>query len=66
MIDKILCLRGDIDTTITGKIMDSILALNEDDEDLEPIHLYIQSDGGVAMDGYSLVDIIKYNSIKIN
>ena len=35
MIDKILCLRGDIDTTITGKIMDSILALNEDDEDLE-------------------------------
>ena len=65
MIDKILCLRGDIDTTTTGKIMDSIIAINEDDEDLEPIHLYIQSDGGVAMDGYSLVDIIMTSKVPV-
>lgn len=56
MCQRMLSLRGDIDQTTTGRIIDEIIAINmEDSSDLSPIHLFLQSDGGVAMDGYSLV-----------
>lgn len=66
MCQRMLSLRGDIDEKITGRIIDEIIAMNiEDSTDLSPIHLFLQSDGGVAMDGYSLVDIMKWSKIPI-
>lgn len=66
MCKRMLSLRGDIDEKTTGRIIDEIIAMNiEDSTDLSPIHLFLQSDGGVAMDGYSLVDIMKWSNIPI-
>ena len=66
MCQRMLSLRGDIDEKTTGRIIDEIIAMNiEDSTDLSPIHLFLQSDGGVAMDGYSLVDIMKWSKIPI-
>lgn len=66
MCQRMLSLRGDIDQTTTGRIIDEIIAINmEDSSDLSPIHLFLQSDGGVAMDGYSLVDIIRWSKVPI-
>lgn len=66
MCQRMLSLRGDIDQITTGRIIDEIIAINmEDNSDLSPIHLFLQSDGGVAMDGYSLVDIIRWSSVPV-
>lgn len=65
MRERILALRGDIELSTVGKIMDEIIAVNEEEDKEEPIHLYIQSDGGVAMDAYSLVDIMLTSEVPI-
>lgn len=65
MRERILALRGDIELSTVGKIMDEIIAVNEEDDKEEPIHLYIQSDGGVAMDAYSLVDLMLTSEVPI-
>ena len=66
MCQRMLSLRDDIDEKTTGRIIDEIIAMNiEDSTDLSPIHLFLQSDGGVAMDGYSLVDVMKWSKIPI-
>ena len=66
MCQRMLSLRDDIDEKTTGRIIDEIIAMNiEDSTDLSPIHLFLQSNGGVAMDGYSLVDIMKWSKIPI-
>ena len=65
MRERILSLRGDVEISTVGRIMDEIIAINEEDNKEEPIHLYIQSDGGVAMDAYSLVDLMLTSEIPI-
>ena len=65
MRERILALRGDIELSTVGKIIDEIIAVNEEEDKEEPIHLYIQSDGGVAMDAYSLVDIMLTSEVPI-
>lgn len=66
--NRILSLRGIIDEETTGKLIDTILKMNYDDEsnnlvdsklcDRQPIHLHIQSGGGNVSDAYALIDTI--------
>ena len=75
MGSRLLFLRGTINEENTGEIIEQILNINLSDDSAnlvgeleqnrEPIHLHIQSNGGAVLDALALVDIIKNSKTPI-
>lgn len=75
MSSRLLFLRGTINEENTGEIIEQILNINLSDDSAnlvgeleqnrEPIHLHIQSNGGSVPDALALIDIMKNSKTPI-
>lgn len=75
MGSRLLFLRGSINEENTGEIIEQILNINLSDDSAnlvgeleqnrEPIHLHIQSNGGAVLDALTLIDIMKNSKTPI-
>ncbi|KAL1841010.1 hypothetical protein VTJ49DRAFT_7526 [Mycothermus thermophilus] len=57
--ERIVCLNGPIDDTVSASIVSQLLWLESDNPD-KPITMYINSPGGVITDGLAIYDTMTY------
>jgi ATP-dependent Clp protease protease subunit len=63
--ERIICLNGPIDETLSASIVAQLLFLEADSPEL-PIHLYINSPGGSVTAGLAIYDTLSYISSPVS
>jgi ATP-dependent Clp protease, protease subunit len=63
--ERIICLNGPIDETVSASIVAQLLFLEADDPS-KPIHLYINSPGGSVTAGLAVYDTLTYISSPVS